>query len=96
MRILTAMASPSQEEIGSAVRAVSDLHMATVHDEHARATDHAAANLCSDAGLSVAPPWLHQLINEAIQIGYAAALRDVRDGDFDDDIREWRPYLSEG
>ncbi|RYJ30537.1 hypothetical protein CU044_1272 [Streptomyces sp. L-9-10] len=90
------MTSPSQEEIGSAVRAVSDLHMATVPDEHARAADHAAANLCSGAGLSVAPAGLHQLINEAIQIGYSAALSDMRDGDFDDDIREWRPDLSTG
>ncbi|MFJ9188288.1 MULTISPECIES: hypothetical protein [unclassified Streptomyces] len=88
------MTSPSQEEIGSVVRVVSDLHMATVHDEHARAADHAAASLCSGAGLSVAPPGLHQLVNEAIQIGYATALNDVRDGDFDDDIREWRPDLS--
>ncbi|WP_179202368.1 hypothetical protein [Streptomyces caniscabiei] len=42
-----------------------------------------------------APPELQQLITEAIEIGYATALQDVRDGDFDGAIREWRPGLSE-
>ncbi|MEU3755100.1 hypothetical protein AB0H17_20375 [Streptomyces olivoreticuli] len=87
------MTSSLREEIGNAARTVSNLHMATVPGEHARAADHAAANLCSGAGLSVAPTELQQLITEAIQIGYAAALKDVRDGDFDGDIEEWRPDL---
>ncbi|MET9360097.1 hypothetical protein ACFYMW_00500 [Streptomyces sp. NPDC006692] len=78
------MTSSAPEEIENAVGTVSVLHMATVHDEHARGAQHAAANLRSGAGLSVAPTELHHLINESIQIGYAAALRDVRDGDFDD------------
>ncbi|MFI1174161.1 hypothetical protein [Streptomyces melanogenes] len=41
------------------------------------------------------PTELQQLITEAIEIGYATALKDVRDGDFDGDIREWRPDLFE-
>ncbi len=68
-----------------------------VSSEHARAAGHAAAKLCSGAGhrLLYAPPELQQLITEAIEIGYATALQDVRDGDFDGAIREWRPGLSE-
>jgi hypothetical protein len=34
------------------------------------------------------------LVN-AIEIGYMAALNDVRDGDLDDEIRMWRPDLAE-
>ncbi|MBA2948503.1 hypothetical protein [Streptomyces himalayensis] len=87
------MTSPSQDEIESAVRSVGDLHISTVPAEHSRAAGHAAANLCSGAGLLAASTELQQMITQAIEIGYAAALRDVRDGDFDGDIQEWRPDL---
>jgi hypothetical protein len=36
------------------------------------------------------------LVEQAIQIGYAAALKDVENGDFDDDILQWRPDLADG
>ncbi|PGH48130.1 hypothetical protein [Streptomyces sp. Ru87] len=89
------MTSSSQEEIRNTAQAVTDLHIATVPGEHARPAGHAAANLCSEAGpaLLAAPTQLQNLIAEAIEIGYAAALRDVRDGDFDGDLQEWRPGL---
>ncbi|PNE36271.1 hypothetical protein AOB60_39875 [Streptomyces noursei] len=95
MRILAAMTSSPQEEIKNAAQVISDMHVATVPSEHARAAGHAAANLCSGAGhrLLYAPPELQQLITQAIEIGYATALQDVRDGDFDGDIQEWRPGL---
>jgi hypothetical protein len=35
-------------------------------------------------------------VNRAIQIGYMAALKDVQNGNLDDDILEWRPDLAEG
>lgn len=91
------MTSFPQEEIKNAAQAISDIHVATVPGEYARAASHAAANLCSGAGhrLLYAPPELHQLITEAIEVGYAAALRDVRNGDFDSNILEWRPTLFE-
>jgi hypothetical protein len=91
------MTSTSQEEIGTAAQAITDLHLATVPDAHARAAGHAAANLCSGAGadLSYAPPRLQQLITEAIEVGYATALHDVRNGNFDEDLQEWRPALFE-
>jgi hypothetical protein len=91
------MTSSPQEEIKNAAQAISDMHVATVPSEHAHAAGHAAAKLCSGAGhrLLYSPTELQQLIAEAIEIGYATALQDVRDGDFDEAIREWRPSLAE-
>ncbi|MDI3390677.1 hypothetical protein QIS99_31450 [Streptomyces sp. B-S-A8] len=98
MRILAAMTPSPQEEIKNAAHAISNMHVATVPGDHARAAGHAAANLCSGAGyrLLYIPTELQQLITQAIEIGYATALQDVRDGDFDGVIREWRPGLFEG
>ncbi|MFE1339808.1 hypothetical protein ACFW6K_19260 [Streptomyces sp. NPDC058733] len=92
------MASTPQEQFKNAAQAISDMHVATVSGEHARAAGHAAANLYSGAGhrLLYAPPELRQLITDAIEVGYAAALQDVRNGEFDSNILEWRPALFEG
>ncbi|CAM5632661.1 hypothetical protein GCM10010329_22580 [Streptomyces spiroverticillatus] len=89
------MTSSPQEEIKNAAQAISDMHAATVPGEHAQAAGHAAANLCPGAGhqLLYLSPELHQLIDEAIEIGYATALQDVRSGKFDGDIRDWLPDL---
>ncbi|KIE23734.1 hypothetical protein LK08_28555 [Streptomyces sp. MUSC 125] len=97
MRILAAMTSSPQEAIKNAAQAISDMHIATVPGEHARAAGHAAANLCSGSGhrLLYVSAELQQLITQAIEIGYATALQDVRDGDFDGNIQEWRPGLFE-
>ncbi len=97
VRILAAMTSSPQEAITNAAQAISDMHIATVPGEHAHAAGHAAANLCSGAGhrLLYLPTELQQLVTEAIEIGYVTALKDVRDGDFDGDIRQWRPHLLE-
>jgi hypothetical protein len=97
MRILATMTPTSQEDIGTVAQTITNLHIATVPDEHARAAGHAAASLCSGAGadLLYAPPSLQQLITEALEVGYATALRDVREGNFDDDIQGWRPELFE-
>lgn len=77
------MTSPSQAEIENTAQVISNSHITAVPGEHARAAGDAAASLCSGAALRVAPTDLEQLIAEAMQIGYAAALWDVRDGDFD-------------
>ncbi|WP_159025307.1 hypothetical protein [Streptomyces pluripotens] len=91
------MTSSPQEEIKNAAQAISDMHVAAVSAEHARAAGHAAANLCSGSGhrLLYVSAELQQLITQAIEIGYATALQDVRDGDFDGNIQEWRPALFE-
>lgn len=91
------MTSTSQEEIETVAQVITNLHITTVPDEHARAAGDAAANLCSGVGADLlhAPPRLQQLITEAIEVGYATALHDVRNGDFDGDIPAWRPGLFE-
>ncbi|MEV5703651.1 hypothetical protein [Actinoallomurus sp. NPDC052274] len=40
------------------------------------------------------PPIL-QMVDRAIQVGYMAALKDIQNGTFDDDILQWRPDLAE-
>jgi hypothetical protein len=34
------------------------------------------------------------MLVHAIEIGYATAVQDLRDGSFDEDIRQWRPDLA--
>ncbi len=60
-----------------------------------RAAEEATANLLSGFGYQDAPMHVLQMFSHAIEIGYATALRHVRDGHFDDDIRQWRPDLAE-
>ncbi|MGH3328985.1 MAG: hypothetical protein ACRDPT_14545 [Streptomycetales bacterium] len=36
-----------------------------------------------------------QMLVQAIEAGYMTALQGVRNGDFDDEIRMWRPDLYE-
>jgi hypothetical protein len=91
------MTSSPQEEINNAAQTISDMYAATVPGEHAQAAGHAAANFCSEAGhqLLHLPTELQQLINEAIEIGYTAALQGVHNGNFDEKIQGWRPHLFE-
>lgn len=95
LRILAAMTSSPQEAIKNAAQAIWDMHVANIPSEHASAAQHAAANLFSGAGhqLLYVPTELQQLITQAIEIGYATALHDVRAGGFDGEIPEWRPSL---
>jgi hypothetical protein len=55
----------------------------------------AVANLWSGYGYQEAPTHVLKMFVQAIEIGYAAALRDVRDGHFDSQIQMWRPDLAE-
>ncbi|WP_345680604.1 hypothetical protein [Yinghuangia aomiensis] len=73
------------------------MHTSTVPGEHARESGHAMANLCSGAGYGLldAPEDLRTTVERAIEIGYATALEHVRDGSFDEDLRQWRPELFE-
>jgi len=87
------MAAASEDEINDWVQAISTLH-ATVATEPAdeRAAREAAANLWSGFGYQDAPGDVLRMFAQAIEIGYMAALRDVRGGDFDDQRDEWRPH----
>jgi hypothetical protein len=85
-----------REAIDDWVRAVSELHASVVPDgRYARAAAEAAAILWSGSGYQDAPPRVQQMLVQAIEVGYLTALQNVRDGDFDGDIRMWRPDLPE-
>lgn len=90
-----AMANTPQEQLDGFVRAINDLHMATVRGEDAQAASHAAANLHSGSGYLDAPMEMLEAFTRAIEIGYAAALHDVQDGHFDQEIRSGRPDMPE-
>ncbi|MFF1690872.1 MULTISPECIES: hypothetical protein [unclassified Streptomyces] len=70
--------------------------MATVRDEDVRLASEAAANLHSGSGYLYAPTEVLEAFTRAIEVGYAAALQDVRRGNLDMDIQGWRPELFEG
>jgi hypothetical protein len=90
------MADVSEEEVDDWVDAIARLHGITVEGSgDGRAAEEAAANLLSELGYQDAPMHILQMFSQAIEIGYATALRHVRDGRFDDDIRQWRPDLAE-
>lgn len=90
------MTDTPQEQLDGFVQAINDLHLATVRDEDARAASEAAANLHSGSGYLHAPMEVLEAFSRAIEIGYAAALQDVRQGKLDMDIQGWRPELFEG
>lgn len=71
--------------------AIEQLHEHVTREEtDARIAATATANLWSDFGYPGGPPDVVTMIRRAIEIGYAAALRDVRDGDFDELIEVWQ------
>lgn len=85
------MATASADEINDWLQAVSTLHSTVATDpadEHA--AREAAANLWSGFGYQDAPGDVLRMFVQAIEIGYMAALRDVRDGKFDDELGGWR------
>ncbi|GGU53460.1 hypothetical protein GCM10010211_17740 [Streptomyces albospinus] len=88
------MTDSSQVHLDGLVEAVANFYAATDQVD-ARAASEAAANLCSGSGYVYAPTELVEAFTRAIEVGYAAALSAVRDGEFDEDIRGWRPQLFE-
>ena len=88
------MSGASEDKINDWVHAIATLHdtVATEPEDEAAARQ-AAANLWSGFGYQDAPGDVLRMFSQAIAIGYMAALRDVRDGDFDYQIQEWRPDL---
>jgi hypothetical protein len=59
-----------------------------------RTAYEAVADLWSEYGYQDAPTEVIRMLVNAIEIGYMAALNDIRDGDLDDEIRQWRPGLA--
>jgi hypothetical protein len=96
--ILPVMADVTSEDLDECTRIINAMWSMEITDSggHDRQADHAAGMLLSGSTLqSVAPGELYELIDRAIQIGYLAALKDIRSGTLDDDILRWRPNLAE-
>ena len=92
------MADVTSEELDECIRIVDAMWDLEVTDRgHERHADHAAGMLLSGSALqAVAPGEILDIVNRAIQVGYMAALKDVQNGNLDDDILHWRPDLTEG
>jgi hypothetical protein len=84
-----------EDEIDDLVRAVADLYGRAVQDPGDSRRVRAIARLWAGFGSGDAPAKVLQAMLQSIEIGYATALRDVREGAFDDDVRLWRPELFE-
>jgi hypothetical protein len=89
------MAMTPEYEISSWTDAVANLHQTTVNGEDAQLATHAAAMLWSGQGLPNAPAGVLQMLAQATEAGYAAALHDLRRGHLDEEVRSWRPELFE-
>ncbi|CNF01156.1 Uncharacterised protein [Mycobacterium tuberculosis] len=75
------MAEVSTEELDDCVRRISGLWGIEVDDSgHEHAAGEAAASLMSGSGLLYVPPEILRMLRQAIEIGYAAALKSVEDG----------------
>jgi hypothetical protein len=69
-------------EADSWAQAIADLRDSVVHDPvDGRIAEQAAARLWSGSGYHGAPAPIAEVLVQAIEIGYASALRDVRNGD---------------
>lgn len=61
-----------------------------------RQADHAAGMLLSGARCRLWPRGeILEMVDRANQVGYRAALKDIRNGTLDDEILQWRPDLAE-
>lgn len=90
------MTGVPQDTIDDWAHAISTLYhglRADLTDE--RIARDAVANLWSGFGYQDAPTEVTQMFLHALEAGYLTALRDVRDGDLDEQILEWRPGLAE-
>lgn len=75
------MAEVSSEELDDCVQRISGLWGIEVDGSgHEHAAGEAAANLMSGTGLLYMPPEVLRMLRQAIEIGYAAALKSAEDG----------------
>lgn len=80
----------SQLDLDNLIEAVSRLYENAVHADDASTVAEAAANELSGWGYQDAPLEVLYMIDHLVQVGYALAIRDLRDGDLDDEIRVHR------
>jgi integrase/recombinase XerD len=94
--ILARMREIGAREVSEWVDAVAQLYATVVvDDEDMGPADEAAANVWSGFGYQSPPAEVQRMLSQAIAVGYATALRAVRDGKLDQDIKVWRPDLSQ-
>ncbi|MFF5992881.1 hypothetical protein [Prauserella flavalba] len=86
------MTYATEDEINDWVQAIATLHdTVATNPGDERAAREAAANLWSGFGYQDAPGDVLRMFAQAIEIGYLTALRDVRNGDLDNELADWRP-----
>ncbi|MGL5824522.1 MAG: hypothetical protein ACRCYU_06765 [Nocardioides sp.] len=90
--------SYSEADLDGWAEAIDNLHAATA-DEPSDSTIayEAMANRWSEFGYGDqhAPTEVVRMLIAATEAGYMAALSDIRGGNLDDEIQEWRPDLAE-
>jgi hypothetical protein len=82
-------------EVQQWCKAIAHLHAGEVRREVAPDVQHGVAMPFSAWGFQAAPIEVLQMMANAMEIGYARALEDVRDGKYDREVRAWRPDLAE-
>jgi hypothetical protein len=85
-----------QAEVDSWTESVATMYYGEFARGDHPAAEHAAANLMSGWGILNAPAPVLEMIRQALELGYMTALQHVRHGDFDNEIRMWRPDLAGG
>lgn len=87
--------SMSEYGVDGWTEAVGNLHASMAHDAgDMRTAYEAVADLWSEYGYQDVPTEVIRMLVNAIEIGYIAALNDIRDGDLDDEMGQWRPELA--
>jgi len=85
-----------QAEVDEWIDSVRRMYYGEISDPACwRPAEKAAANLMSGWAMIHAPLAVLEMIQQALEVGYAAALEHVRDGNFDDQIEMWRPLVPE-
>jgi hypothetical protein len=82
-------------EVRSWCQAVEQLNDEAIRHTHSRwDVEHAAATEMTRWGFASAPLPVLRMMTQAVEAGYAYALRDVREGKYDDEIAAWRPRIT--
>ncbi|WBQ04451.1 hypothetical protein [Kribbella sp. CA-293567] len=89
----------SEYDLESWTELVTTLHTVTVHDRSdERLAYEAMANVWSGSGYQSynnLPDAVLRMLIAATEIGYAAGLNDIRKGDLDAEILQWRPDIAD-
>jgi hypothetical protein len=86
--ILLSTPGATEDELDTWIQAISDLRDSVMMDPaDETAAQGSVANLWSGFGYTDAPAPVLQMLINAIEAGYATALRDMREGRLDDEVR---------